>query len=115
MKRKVTILSALCLLALATFLASNPLRRSEANIRSWLEMTTPIGSKLPDVQSAATERGWYHAKLQGSDGQTSGTYIRGELGDYQGLPFRTSVTVFWEFNASDQLTNIRVWKTSDGI
>ena len=115
MKRKVAILSVVCLLALATFLASNPLRRSEASIRSWLERTTPFGSKLPDVQSEATRRGWYHPNLQGSDGRTSGTYIRGELGDYQGFPFQTSVTVFWEFDASNQLTNIRVWKTTDGI
>jgi hypothetical protein len=70
---------------------------------------------LSEVQATTTQRGWYFAQNQGGDGKTTGTFIRGKLGDYQGLPLRTSVTVFWEFDASNRLTNIRVWKTRNGL
>jgi hypothetical protein len=115
MTRKVTIAVVICAVALIAFLASNPLRRSESSVRHWLEKTTPLGSSLADVQATATKRGWYHARSQGSDGHTTGAYLRGELGDYQGFPFRTSVTVFWDFDASNRLADIRVWKTTDGL
>ena len=115
MARKLIIAFVVCVVALFAFLASNPLRRSESGVRRWLEKTTPLGSSLSDVQATATRRGWHGARNEGSDGKTTGTFIRGELGDYQGLPFRTSVTVFWEFDASNRLANIRVWKTTDGL
>ena len=115
MTRKIVVVATLCLVAVAVFLVSNPLRRSEASIRGWLEKSTPLGSSLAEVQSVATRHGWYDPQFQGSDGHTTGTYIRGELGDYQGLPFRTSVTVFWEFDSSNRLTDIRIWKTTDGL
>jgi hypothetical protein len=72
-------------------------------------------SNLSDVQATATKRGWYDPHFQGSDGRTTGNYVRGELGDYQGFPFRTSVTVFWEFDAGNRLADIRIWKTTDGL
>jgi hypothetical protein len=113
--RNLVIAVIVCGVALLAFLASNPLRRSESSIRRWVQKTTPFGSNLSEVQAKITERGWYFAQNQGGDGKTSGTFIRGELGDYQGLPFRTSVTVFWEFDASNRLADIRVWKTRDGL
>jgi hypothetical protein len=73
-----------------------------------------LGSTLTDVQTIATQRGWYDATAQGSEGQTTGTYIRGELGDY-GFLFRKSVTVFWEFDKSDRLDNIRIWRKPDAM
>jgi len=115
MTRKVFIAFVVCIVAFVSFLASNPLRRSEAGIRHWLEKTTPLGSTLSEVQATATKRGWYNARLQGSDGRTTGTYLRGELGEYQGLPFHTYVTVFWEFDSTDRLANIRIWKTVDAL
>jgi hypothetical protein len=115
MARKLVIAVLVCAVAFIVFLASNPLRRSEPSVRHWLEKTTPLGSSSSDVQAAAMKRGWYDAGLQWSDGLTTGTYLRGELGDYQGFPFRTSVTVFWEFDASNRLADIRIWKTADGL
>ncbi len=115
MARKILIAIVSCLVAVAVFAACSPLRRSEASVRHWLEKTTPLGSSLSDVQAIARKRGWYDARHQGSDGRTAGTYLRGELGDYQGFPFRTSVIVFWEFNASNRLADIRIWKTTDGL
>jgi hypothetical protein len=115
MTRKLVIAFGVCALGLLVLFASSPLRRSESSIRRWMQKSTPLGSTLSEVQTTATQRGWYFARNQGSDGKTTDTFIRGELGDYQGLPFRTSVTVFWEFDASNRLADIRVWKTRDGL
>ena len=115
MARKIAIVAILLVVALAGCVTSPPLRRSEMSIRQWLEKTTPLGSSLADVRATATQRGWYDANLQGSDGHTTGTYIRGELGDYHGFLSATSVTVFWEFDVSNRLSNIRIWKTTDSL
>jgi hypothetical protein len=119
MIRKAIVVLGACILALlgvvTSKVVSNPLRRSDASIQHWLEKTTPLGSTLLDVRGTATKRGWYDPNMQGSDGQIKGTYLRGEPGEYQGLPFCTSVTVFWEFDSSDRLVNIRIWKTQDAL
>jgi hypothetical protein len=91
----------------------NPLRRPEPLVRNWLENTTPLGSGYLEVLDIASQEGWYDDNSQGSDGHTTGKYIRGELGEYQGIPFETSVTVFWEFDDKGILENIRIWKTRD--
>jgi hypothetical protein len=103
----VGVAAILLIAALARCITSPPLRRSEASIQQWLEKTTPLGSSLTDVRETAKRHGWHPS----SDGPS----IRGELGDYQGFPFVTSVTAFWEFDASNRLSNIRIWKTTDGL
>jgi hypothetical protein len=112
MARKLIIAFVVCVVAFVAYLASNPLRWSEPSVRHWLEKTTPLGSSFSDVQAIATHRGWYDARYQGGDGHTTGTYLRGELGDYYS-PLVTSVTVFWEFDASNRLSNFQIWKTTD--
>lgn len=72
----MTKAAILVVAALVGGVASNPLRRSEAGVRSWLEKTTPLGSSLADVRATATRRGWYDARHRGSDGHP----LRGELG-----------------------------------
>ena len=115
MNRRFIIGIILLIAALVGCAAFNPLRRSEPSIRHWLEKTTPLGGTIDQIRAIAIQHGWYNANSQGSDGYTTGTYIRGELGDYQGIPFVTSVTVFWEFDANNRLSNIRIWKTTDGL
>jgi hypothetical protein len=102
-------------LVLGGLVVANPLRRSEAGVSSWLAKRTPLGSSEEQVRAVAHQHGWYNPNLQGSDGLTSGPYIRGELGRYWSVPFYTYVTVFWEFDSSNHLANIRIWKTTDGI
>ena len=108
---------ALALLGLiaAGWMVADPLRRSDAGVRSWLAKRTPVGSSSESVHTVAQRHGWYNPNLQGSDGLTSGPYIRGELGRYWSLPFYTYVTVFWEFDSSNRLATIRVWRTTDGL
>jgi hypothetical protein len=115
MTRNIVIAASLITFAYAAWCAFNPLRRPEASIQQWVEKATPLGSSLTDVRAIATQRGWYNANIQGSDGHTTGTYIRGELGDYWSIPFVTQVTVFWEFDASNRLVKIRIWKTTNGL
>ena len=97
---------------------SSPLRRPDARVRAWVLKQTPLGSNVSDVESVITKRGWFvYRSAGGYDGpwDFSGTFVRGELGDYQGLPWRTSVTAFWEFDASNRLTNVRIWRTTDSL
>jgi len=113
--RNLPIVSVLLAVALTGCAAFNPLRRSDDGVQKWLEKITPLGSSLTEVRATAVKRGWYDANMQGSDGRTTGTYIRGELGEYRGFPFVTSVTAFWDFDTSNRLSNIRIWKTVDGF
>lgn len=118
MFRKLIVVIIVCGLAVAVFLASNPLRRSDAAIAHWIERMTPMGSSLSDVEAVVVTRGWFrYRERDKQDGywRFNEEYIRGEIGEYQGLPFRTSVTVFWEFNSADRLVKIRIWKTRDGL
>jgi hypothetical protein len=119
-RRFIIALTALAMIGTVLGLyASNPLRRTDGGVERWLQSTTPLGSSLSDVESIVTSRGWfrYHGSSGSHDGpwQFAETYVRGYLGEYQGLPFRTSVTAFWEFDASNRLTQIRIWKTRDGL
>lgn len=41
--------------------------------------------------------------------------IRASLGDYQDIPFKANVTVFWGFDDEGKLLDIWVWKTWDGL
>jgi len=92
----------------------NPLRRPDAGVRAWLLNRMPLGSSSQEVRAYAEKQGWFNVNRQGSDGHTSGTYIRGELGRYRSIRFYTYVTVFWEFDSSNRLAEIRIWKTTDG-
>ena len=120
MSKKRIILCGITLVA-AVFCAIwylSPLRRPDFGVRAWVLKKTPLGSSLADVESVVTRRGWFVYRAgTGYDGHWSfsGTRIRGELGTYQGLPLQTSVTAFWQFDASDRLTNVLIWKTRDGL
>jgi hypothetical protein len=113
--RKLIVWVTAIVVAIVGFIAaSSPLRKSEDDIRAWLETQTPIGSSLESVISYAQKQKWYDARAQGSDGETGPIYVRGELGEY-GLVFATSVTVFWEFDSMSRLERIRIWKTVDAL
>lgn len=110
----ILIVVGAILLTIGGICATNPLRRSEEKISTWLEAQTPLGSSPAEVLAYAKKKNWLALRNQGSDGQTHGEFIRGELGEYRTL-FVTSVTVFWEFDAASKLQRIRVWKTVDAL
>ena len=113
--RRFAVALAAIVLVLGGCAVANPLRRSQTAISSWLAKRTPLGSSSETVRAVAQQHGWYNPNLQGSDGHTSGPYIRGELGRYWSVPFYTYVTVFWEFDSSNHLANVRIWKTTDAL
>lgn len=98
-------------LALA-FALRSPLRGDDAAVAAWVEARIPLGTSLAEARARATQRGWYRADAQGSDGRTRGPYLRGELGRYGWLT-QTVVTVFWEFDAEGRLARTRLWRTGD--
>ena len=111
----VSIAIAIAVVWLAVFhIRSNPLRRSNADIGHWLLAETPIGTSRTQVLAVVSQHGWYDpSRQQHPLGTTTNAFICGELGSYQGLPWHTSVSAFWEFDAGRRLTNVRVEKMFD--
>lgn len=104
--------------------ALNPLRRSEASIRENLLKEAPLGSSMDEVLSLIASKGWQtrHVSDTGFDDQRfhpqriiGAKSIRASLGDYQDLPFKANVTVFWGFDERGSLIDLWVWKTWDGL
>jgi hypothetical protein len=101
-----------------TFYARNPLRRTDEGVKRWIEKLTPLGSSTADVRAIIVGRGLIPDERPGGhDGywQFTNTYFRAHLGGYQGLPFRTDITAFWEFDASNRLSSIRILRTRDAL
>lgn len=117
-KRQRLLVGAVFIVTLiGIILYSNPLRRSDAGVRRWLEKTTPMGSSLSQVEGIAFKRDWpvSHHIGRPRDEAPHGTYLQGQLGRYWSVPFYTYVTVFWSFDTNNFLTHISVWKTTDGL
>jgi hypothetical protein len=113
------------LLVVAGIIASNPLRRSEAHIRSKLLRDTPLGTDLTAVHQYIIRNGWKISYVREDGGfldqrtapskSVGEKSIRASLGDYQDLPFKANVTVFWGFDEDSRLIDVWVWKTRDGL
>lgn len=121
---KLIILGLLIVFGVA-ILITNPLLRSEENIRERLLESTPIGTNMGDVikfiennkkwkiDQISYEHGFNHQGIYPSR-EVGEKSIRVELGDYR-FVLETSVTVFWGFNKNSELIDIWVWKTVDSI
>jgi len=112
--RVILVIAGVLVVALAAAIASNPLRKSDADLRAWLLARTPIGTSLTDVRAMLDEHGWHEAGFQ----QTlplpaSPPFLGGELGGYQGFPWYTTVYAFWEFDDDDRLKDIRFQRIMD--
>ncbi|WP_143069627.1 hypothetical protein [Halopseudomonas yangmingensis] len=119
------LIGAIIVLCIVFLMWSNPLRESEENIRNYVLERTPLGSDFSEVLTVIRENKWtvifvnessgfYHQgrKEPTVIGQKS---IRASLGDYQDIPFRANVTVFWGFDDEGRLLDIWVWKTWNGL
>lgn len=112
-RRLLPLLAIALAAAIAVAVATrSPLRRDDPALAAWVESRIPPGTALAEARARALHHGWYRATAQGSDGRTRGPYLRGELGHY-GWPTKTSVTVFWEFDAEGRLARTRLWRTVD--
>ena len=112
--RYVTLAIVVAIIAFFGVLVSNPLRRSNETIRHQLEKITPLGTTLEDVTAAAKKCGWYSPGLYSSDSRLARNKITGDLGSYQGF-FKTTVIAIWEFDSSNLLTNIQIWREQDAL
>ncbi len=95
-------------------IALDPLRQSDAKLRAWLLNKTPLGASSNEVLMSVKMHGWY------TDGYKStlprpatDPFIAGELGGYQGIPWYTFVSAFWEFDSSNRLADIRIRRVVD--
>jgi hypothetical protein len=99
------------------------LRRSAEDIRTDLLKEYPLGSMLADVEAKLRAKNinpQVHLnvgflKQEGEKDVAVGDQsIDAYLGTYRSsMLSRTSVTVFWGFNAQSELIDIWVWKTVD--
>lgn len=85
----------------------------------------PIGSEIDnviktiennqwDISYISHKTGFLHQRMEPNK-QIGEKSIRASLGDYQGIPFSTNVTVFWGFDRNNKLIGIWVWKTVDAL
>ncbi len=114
--RYVILVAALAVVgfAIAARVGSNPLRQPDADLRAWLLTKTPLGSSSNEVRTAIERLGWYtdgYATTQPRPGRDP--FIAGELGGYQGFPWYTFVSAFWEFDSSNRFVDIRIRRIID--
>ena len=122
-------LLGLVLIAVGVYAISyltNPLKRSEERIRYDILALTPIGSSIEDViGTIENNESWewsghinrYHGFPADANNnvRVGEQSIRVTIGRYQGInrfPYVTHVVVFWGFDESSKLIDIRVWKST---
>jgi hypothetical protein len=114
-RRHVILVAALVALVFITArMVSNPLRKPDADLRTWLLTKTPLGSSSNQVRNTVEQLGWYtdgYATTQPRPARDP--FIAGELGGYQGVPWYIFVSAFWEFDRSNRLANVRIRRIQD--
>jgi hypothetical protein len=125
----VAIVVAAALLGV-TILASNPLRKSQTNLRAWILKQAPLGSSVSDVKAVIKSHGWaIVAEWRGKPSETSSEsasfkdypgvkgeyFIQANLGRYQGVPFPITVDAHWGFDSTGRLVDLRIRKIANGI
>jgi hypothetical protein len=105
---------AVCLIT--TLAPSNPLRQSDADLRAWLLIKTPLGSTSNEVRSAVERLGWYTDGYETTEPRPArDPFIAGKLGGYQGMPWYKFVSAFWELDSSNRLSDIRIRRVDDAL
>ena len=115
-------------LLIGFFLSISP-RLPDAILRQRLFLSTPLGTKMADVQKYILKKRWRidciaedgGIPYQGNDETIKKTgrrigdkHIRADLGDYTSpILFLENATVFWGFDKQSRLVDIWVWKTID--
>jgi len=111
----ILVVAVIAIVAAMTFrIASNPLRRSDADLRAWLLAKTPLGSSSNEVHSVLQQHGWYTDGFRTTQPRpATDPFIAGELGRYQGLPWHVFVSAFWELDSSNRLARVRIRRIMD--
>jgi len=123
--RRIGLYTLLAIAAVYWFaIASNPLRSSDDGLAAWMLEVVPLGTDYDSAILEIENKGWvfYEKRDSGycrgscSSKEIVGAMsIRAELGSYFGFPFRTYVTAFLAFDQTEELIDIWIWKTVDGL
>jgi hypothetical protein len=124
-KKKVIVTLTIVIVSIALLIFSNPIRWPVSLIREYVLNITPLNTSFETVEASIKKRKWsvsYKDRGRGfyHQGVTpkrviGSMSIQASLGDYQGIPFKANVTVFWGFDKESRLIDIWVWKTWDAI
>lgn len=134
MRKKIMIytLFALVIIIIVTVITvlSNPLRKSQEQIRKSILEITPIGTSMEDVVKAIeSNKKWeiewisyehgYGIDKWGRPGENNDTHVgdkslRVYLGSYRNI-FETGVLVYFGFDENSKLIDIAVRKDTDGL
>ena len=111
--------------AVAVSCSSNPLRKSEADIRTAVLETTPIGMNIDDALKMIENKGWEtgginqlrgvsNAEIQQLKENVGAKSIKATIGRYTTL-FETQVIVWWAFDEDSKLVDVFVYKDIHGF
>jgi hypothetical protein len=118
----IAILS-LVVVAVAVVSYSNPLRRSDERLHSWLLTEVPVGSNMERLLSVAQQNEWRvngtwegnrpesHSDWGGIDGAT---VVWIYLGGYWNI-FRTDIDSFWAFDEASHLVEVKTRRMTDAL
>jgi hypothetical protein len=110
----LVIVAVLVIAGAAFYFFSNPLRKSDADLRAWLLTATPLGSSQATVSTTLDQLGWNDPRYQQTwPSPATKPFLGGELGGYQGFPWYVTVRAFWEFDDNNRLQNIRIHRVHD--
>jgi len=114
------VIGVLAIAGIATEMRSNPLRRSESEIRDWVLQKTPLGSTRSDVMAVIAKQGWQgHPEYRGAARRDISAHrvssYGADLGSYQGFPWRCRADAFWSFDADDRSTDLQVSRWCEGL
>jgi hypothetical protein len=108
------IVATVALAVVVIRLVANPLRQPDDKIRDSLLALTPLGAPSREVKAFLDSRGWHDEGWQATDPSLAQKpFLGGVIGGYQGFPWYVDVLAFWEFNAEDRLTDIRIHRIYD--
>ena len=127
----VVIVVVVALIGMRVF-PSNPLWKSQNDLKAWILKQAPLGSSIGDVKALMKRQAWkLLAEWHGNPGKVSSDtaypsikdypgikgeyFIHADLGNYQGIPFRVGVDAFWGFDAAGRLVDLRIRKGAEGL
>jgi hypothetical protein len=119
-KRKAIVLVvaifALAIAAYSAHIATDPLRRSNSEVREWLLEKVPLGSSFEDARAVAIKDHWtitFEVPFNAPSPFMGERWIGYDVGHY-GWPFPLHVTSKWRF-MDDKLVDIQIEKIGDAI
>jgi len=125
MKKKIVIfillVISIVIIVLVIRMLSNPLRKSEEDMRETILELTPIGMSMDDVIKVIEDKDewklrhiWHEYGYRDySQGEIGVKSIRVYLGEYN--LSTTGVSVFWGFDENSKLIDVYVLKESDAL